>query len=339
MNNSANAPYPAGDPVDPATTGQIMKFTVTGDPAVAPVALPSPLNTIPVLTNDSPGRTLTLNEMQGPGGPLQMVLNGQSYASPITETPKIGSTEEWELVNMTMDTHPMHLHLVQYQVVNRQAYDSVAYGIDWTALNGIPPLSNPTITLPVTPYLTGPPLPPAANEMGWKDTVQSNPGEVTRIRVRFAPQDAIGAAPNVNKFPFDPTFGPGYVWHCHIVDHEDNEMMRPMAVLQSGKPILSLKSDDAFWASYADYTARKLSVPYSITNGAGGTANTIQVTGTINTMGVTLDTPLPYLAGDLAAASSLDLTLKYNVPVGVSYFRTTLNVSAEDTTGASYTYP
>jgi FtsP/CotA-like multicopper oxidase with cupredoxin domain len=59
-----------------------------------------------------------------------------------------------------------------------------------------------------------------------------NPGQVTRIRVRFAPQctPVQASKPGRNFFPFDPTAGPGYVWHCHILDHEDNEMMRPFEV-------------------------------------------------------------------------------------------------------------
>jgi FtsP/CotA-like multicopper oxidase with cupredoxin domain len=76
------------------------------------------------------------------------------------------------------------------------------------------------------PYLTGPAVGPAPNEFAWKDTIQMNPGEVTTIRIRFSPID--GNA----KYPFDPTVGPGYVWHCHIIDHEDNEMMRPYIVVK-----------------------------------------------------------------------------------------------------------
>jgi hypothetical protein len=90
----------------------------------------------------------------------------------------------------------------------------------------------PPIELPVEPYLKGEPIWPDANESGWKDTVRMNPGQVTRILVRFAPQDvpSCKVKPGVNLYPFDPGVGPGYVWHCHILDHEDNEMMRPYKV-------------------------------------------------------------------------------------------------------------
>ena len=72
---------------------------------------------------------------------------------------------------------------------------------------------------------SGAPVAAHANETGWKDTVIMLPGQVTRILVRWAPTDTTTGA-----FPFDPDGGHGYVWHCHIIDHEDNEMMRPSAV-------------------------------------------------------------------------------------------------------------
>ena len=86
------------------------------------------------------------------------------------------------------------------------------------------PLMDPTKNLPsLAPYLQGQPKAPLPEEQAWKDTIQMRPGEVTTIRVRFTAQDG-------SPFPFDPTTGPGYVWHCHILDHEDNEMMRPYLV-------------------------------------------------------------------------------------------------------------
>ncbi|TQF04571.1 hypothetical protein E6W39_22990 [Kitasatospora acidiphila] len=82
-----------------------------------------------------------------------------------------------------------------------------------------------------SPFLTGPVLPPDPNEAGWKDTVNANPGQVTRLITRWAPgtTEVAAVAPGENRYPFDPVEGPGYVWHCHIIDHEDNEMMRPDA--------------------------------------------------------------------------------------------------------------
>jgi FtsP/CotA-like multicopper oxidase with cupredoxin domain len=235
LENDAGAPYPDGDPPDPETVGQIMQFTVprTAPSPLAPPELPDTLNTIPVLTPTAPTKTLTLNEVMGPDGPVVALLDGQKWDAPTSELPKVGATEDWYIVNLTGDTHPIHLHLVQFLTINRQKIDVDRYKTDWILINGTPPLTKPTVALPVDRYLKGEPISPALNEMGWKDTVKANPGEVTRIRVRYAPQDANPALtlPGVNLYPFDPTRGPGYVWHCHILDHEDNEMMRPIKVV------------------------------------------------------------------------------------------------------------
>ena len=120
----------------------------------------------------------------------------------MTENPKLGDTEVWEFYNFTADAHPMHVHEVAFEVVNRQALATDEEGMSTTPAE-----------------LVGDPRPPEAWESGFKDTVISYPGEVTRIRARF----------NV----------PGqFVWHCHIVSHEDNEMMRPYRIgsVQPGQP-------------------------------------------------------------------------------------------------------
>jgi spore coat protein A len=236
LTNTAKAPYPGGAPVDPQTTGQIMQFTVQAETPIIPAALPTTLTTMPALTPDAPSRMLTLTEVMGPLGPTEILLDGQKWSAPISETPRVGSTEDWIIINPTADTHPIHLHLVQFEVISRQSFQVNKYMKDWTALNGMPPLLNPTVNVAsITPYLTGKAQAPATNEMGWKDTVQAPTGMVTIIRVRFAPLNAptsgAGApTPGTNLYPFDPIVGPGYVWHCHILDHEDNEMMRPYAV-------------------------------------------------------------------------------------------------------------
>jgi spore coat protein A len=187
----------------------------------------------------------------------------------LTELPRVGSTELWEVANLTDDAHPIHVHLVQFQVVNRQGigaaryrqeYDSRFPGGTFAGLlpDGTwgpkryapgryipgygPPLpyatrdatgavgGNPDFT----PYLVGAASPPEADEVGWKDTVRMYPAQITRLAVRWAPTEApVGAVrPGRNLFPFDPTSGPGYVWHCHILDHEDNDMMRPYALVR-----------------------------------------------------------------------------------------------------------
>ena len=243
MNNTARAPYPTGDPADPNTTGQIMQFTVGSKCGFTARWLPSILNptlkgAFPTLKPTSLNRTLPyFEEMSETGEPLGVFLNGQRWVGVLTETPRVGSTEDWWLVNPTADTHPIHTHLTTFQVVYRIPFNATAYEADWMALNGMVPLPVDKVptTLSVQPYLTGQPELPPANERGWKDTVQTPPGYVTVIRIRWAPQDTpttgpYAAKPGVNLYTFNPTIGPGYVWHCHIIDHEDNEMMRPYKV-------------------------------------------------------------------------------------------------------------
>jgi FtsP/CotA-like multicopper oxidase with cupredoxin domain len=210
-------------------------------------------------------RQLVLREVMGGGGPLEVMMNNTKFsglqqgtvvpvpgssrvgANWLTELPQIGSTEVWEIINLTGDAHPIHPHMIQFQLVNRQDYDAAgyttfAYDVAFpggAAIDGYgPPLpynipngdgalgGNPA----VSGYLTaGTVTAPLLQERGWKDTILAYPNQVTRIIGRWAPQDvALNAVtPGQNLFGFDPTYGPGYVWHCHIIDHEDNEMMRP----------------------------------------------------------------------------------------------------------------
>ena len=181
-----------------------------------------------------------------------------------TELPRIGATELWELLDTTPDSHPIHIHLIQFQVLNRQSVDVTNYMNTWAAAfpGGSYAGQNPDGTLGIVtyapgtiipgygpphdyktanadgavggnpafgPFVNGPVVPPDPNEAGWKDTFKILPGMVNRVLVRWAPTeievDDVG--PGVNKFQFDPTQGPSYVWHCHILDHEDVEMMRP----------------------------------------------------------------------------------------------------------------
>jgi FtsP/CotA-like multicopper oxidase with cupredoxin domain len=208
-------------------------------------------------------RMLTLIEVEGDRGLLHVVLNNTLWAGTrpssntqipglvqlgpnyLSELPQVGATERWDIINMTADAHPMHLHLVQFQLMNRQNYNLGAYrnlynssfpGSKYLADYG-PPLdySKPNAAgalggnPDVTQFLQNSPEPPQPWEVGWKDTFKMLPGQVTRIIARWAPQDvtANAVAAGRNQYPFDPTSGPGYVWHCHMVDHEDNEMMRP----------------------------------------------------------------------------------------------------------------
>lgn len=225
LRNDAPAPYPGGDLPDQDTVGQIMQFEVA-DSAPVKGCLPSCLCRIPKLIPDSPSRYFTLDEVPGPNGPLEVLLNNQHWSDPVTELPRVGSTEDWVIANLTMDTHPIHLHLVEFQLISRQPFDMAKYQ---AACGGVKPGEEKPDP---SSFTTGSPMPPDPNERGWKDTVRMNPSEITVIRIRFAPQDVpVGRiGPGENAYPFKPYAKPGYVWHCHILDHEDNEMMRPYKV-------------------------------------------------------------------------------------------------------------
>lgn len=256
LRNKAKAPYPKGAPANSGPTGEIMMIRVkraNGTPYAFPTNPLNPqlqsfatsgtptLGTAPSASPAGKVRILSLNEYMGLGGPLEVLIDLTKWMAPITEDPKLGATEIWKIVNMTADTHPIHLHLVQFQLLSRQAFNTNKYGKAFMAVNGMTPIdgvhpndAGKLAYTPVdpTPYLQGPAKLADANERGWKDTLRMNPGEVTTIVVKFATIDpAVDTTdPTHYPFPFDPTIEPGYVWHCHIIDHEDNEMMRPYVV-------------------------------------------------------------------------------------------------------------
>lgn len=152
-------------------------------------------------------RVLSLTEMDRPsdGYTMMGMLDQKSWNDPISEDPKVGSVEIWSLANTTGDVHPIHLHLVQFQVLNRQPFDARAY------------LQTGKLAF------TGTPMPPESNERpAWKDTIKAYPGYVTRIIARFDLPAGTVAKPG-DEFR--------YVWHCHVLEHEDNEMMRPYKVV------------------------------------------------------------------------------------------------------------
>lgn len=296
-------------------------------------------------------RRLVLIEQEDPtsGGPVVVLVNNTHYdgrnpfnnkpivnSMPIvgtmnmlwvTEIPQIGATEVWEIVNLTPDAHPMHIHLIEFQILNREIYNigplvppympipdcpcnpqaapCPSYRVDkyeaaWCPANPSQPsppfppdCSQPNGggtrygDGPPRPYLSGPaglvggnpdpssyflpttglPAPwhkyphiilPDPNERYWKDTIKCFPGTITRVVMRFSPQTyPVGAVTGgENKFAFDPTTtlgscdsfgypgGPGYVWHCHISDHEDNDMMRPWFLSYSYQKAPALAVDD-----------------------------------------------------------------------------------------------
>lgn len=181
---------------------QLMQFRVSERSAPGKSALPSKLRPVRRIGEAKAIKTrrLTLDEhLDWANQSTEMLLNNTPWSMPITENPTINSTEIWELVNLTEDSHPIHLHLVRFQILDRRPFDMMQY------------LRTRTMR-----YL-GDAVPPRPEEGGWKDTARADPGMVTRIIVPFA------------------GFTGRYVWHCHILEHEDNEMMRPYEVLPTEK--------------------------------------------------------------------------------------------------------
>jgi spore coat protein A len=157
-------------------------------------------------------RYITLNEIDPDDPTWFLNLNGVHFdQGPATETPKVGTVEDWVYINLTADTHPMHTHLVTAQVIGRTPFDVEAYEEGHEGPNGVPGGIDPTS------FATGPMIPPAPEERGFKDTVKANPGSFTTIRAQF-------------DLPTGVTAPQSYVYHCHIVEHEDNDMMRPFTV-------------------------------------------------------------------------------------------------------------
>jgi FtsP/CotA-like multicopper oxidase with cupredoxin domain len=178
-------------------------------------------------------RVVLLTEIIDPGSgePVMALLNARPWVTDDLERPVVDTLEEWEIVNLTADTHPIHLHLIQFQLGTRQPIDVERYLVDVFGTDELHPehVGSGSRPFPAADaYLTGPPAGPAVYEGGWKDTIQAHPGMVTRILIPFGPS----AAPGV---PFGTRvatpFTGRYVWHCHILDHEDNEMMLPYEVV------------------------------------------------------------------------------------------------------------
>ena len=236
--NDAPAPFPMGDfPIESdddkaPDTSIIMRFDVASGitgPADPPLAIGPTTKLFPGIDPSLVGiwttaplppppgvpvRQLTLNEdfdefgrliqLLGTNVPTGAELYGRAYLDTATETPKSAKVEVWQIANLTGDTHPIHFHLVNVQVLSRQSFDSYANGapIGLGALRG-----------------------PDRTELGWKETVKMHPNEITTIIMKFD----LPIVPF--KVPASPrTGGNEYVWHCHILEHEEHDMMRPLIV-------------------------------------------------------------------------------------------------------------
>lgn len=249
--NDAAAPFPNGDPAmdfhpgNPRTrsapgstpnTRSLLQIRVVARTGAADAAVTLPSGNMqnpndgPFLVAQQPGvptaappgvpvRRLTLNEAEDEYGRLIQTLGtdapvggghrpqfGRAYDAAATETVNRGSVEVWQILNLTADTHPMHFHLANVQVLSRQAFNGMHYR------GG-------------APHAIGPLVAPDGNELGWRETVRMNPGEVTSVIMRFD----LPAVPFTVP-PSPRTGGNEYVWHCHILEHEEHDMMRPLVV-------------------------------------------------------------------------------------------------------------
>ncbi len=216
------------------TLGVIMRFTVVNSPVVAPPPLPG-LVSRASLTPNAPVRIKTLHNHVDADGDSQRSVDGLDFTMPATEFPLVGSTEDWHLVNVGGGPHQIHLHLIEFQLIDRQAINTAAYLQEWHRLNGHRPVSRPIVVDP-TPFLVGAPIAPLPYETGWKDTLRANSNQVMRLRARWAPQEvaAGGVNPGQNLFPINPvnpTTDQFYLWHCHVLGHEDNDMMRKLPLV------------------------------------------------------------------------------------------------------------
>ncbi|MDP5275737.1 multicopper oxidase family protein [Chengkuizengella axinellae] len=204
MLNLAPEEYPNEGKIFTETTGQIMQFRIVLPLKGADLSkIPNKLRNVYFLKEEDAvkNRTLTLDRTLDQIGRRIVLIDNKRWDDPITEKPELGNIEIWTFINATVSIHPLHLHLVNVQILDRQPYDQDLF------------LKTGEIKM------TGEKIPPAKNEIGWKDTVNSSPGEIIRIIAQFQPY-------------------PGkYVFHCHILEHEDYEMMRPYKVITNGNRI------------------------------------------------------------------------------------------------------
>jgi spore coat protein A len=177
---------------------EVVQFRVAAAAVPKPKAMPSRLRRIAPLDPASAVKTRTLtlaDRTDRATGRMLMLLDGRRWAAPVTERPELDTIEIWSFVNLTDDTHPIHLHAVRFQILDRQIFESELF------------LTRGEMRL------RGSPFPPARSEAGWKDTVRAQPGTITRIIARFE------------------GYAGRYVWHCHNLEHAANEMMRPFEIV------------------------------------------------------------------------------------------------------------
>lgn len=220
LTNSAVYPFPSGDPVNDLNS-KVMKFIISPQNMTDPSTIPAVL--VPVrqltLSDATATRDMVLFEYDSKTGePTLLLLNFKTFDAPVTEKPRQGTTEIWNMINLTDDNHPIHLHLVAFQVVSQAPLNNTE------ALTACVLKVNGTEGCNMWSYVSGPAEGPPENEAGWKNVFKMQPSYITTILVRFSQVD-------FQPFPFNACAAPGYAYHCHIFDHEDNNMMRPYSIM------------------------------------------------------------------------------------------------------------
>lgn len=197
LQNTARTPFDFGEEPDPDSTGLIMEFRVKERTGTDTSTIPQFLSVVKKLNEcDSKiTRDITLDVGNDRFDRLLFMLSNHEFMDGITESPVVNEVEVWRIINQGLGVHPIHIHQIQFQILDRTPFDTAAYN-----LNG-------------QLRFTGEPELPNENERGWKDVVQAFPGYVTRLIMRFGPYTG------------------RYVYHCHILEHEDHDMMRPFDVL------------------------------------------------------------------------------------------------------------
>ncbi|KAJ4973345.1 hypothetical protein NE237_006519 [Protea cynaroides] len=221
--NSAPYPYPTGTAVD-QLIGNVMKFIIaSGNPSCPDnPKIPSRLVNYPAVTTKGAvkARYIVLYEYDSAtGNPTHLFINGKSFLEPVTEIPRSGTTEVWKVINLTPDNHPLHIHLATFQAIKVQEL------VNLTTFTDCMTAKNDAIACNVTAYATGQLLKIPSYEKTWKNVVKMEPGYQTTVVVTFNMVDTN------TPYPFNVTAAPGYLYHCHILDHEDNEMMRPLKLV------------------------------------------------------------------------------------------------------------
>ncbi|PKA49253.1 hypothetical protein AXF42_Ash014155 [Apostasia shenzhenica] len=221
--NSAPYPYPGGSALD-SLSRKVMKFNIVTEASAAPdeSMVPAKLTDYPrpELSEAAVRRYITMYEYDAAGGPTHLFINGKRFEDPVTETPAPGSTEVWEVINLTPDSHPLHIHLAFSQAVAAREL------VNLTEFSDCMTKENDAVRCGVAAHAVGKVVETPEHERTWKNVVKIDPGLVTTVVVRFKAVD------RSSPYPFDSTAEPGYVYHCHILDHEDNAMIRPLKLIR-----------------------------------------------------------------------------------------------------------